>query len=157
MEEEKEVLSKKKVIKICLMIFFGVIAFSLIVALIGTNGKLFSMEGSDVMIKVFLWISLGFLIVVSLIGFFSYKYHNKHPEMYKELNKPRGQKGVGIFIILFGAYLILQGGYAYFIEGLNSSLEIKAILIRVGIGISALIWGTYLIRKNRLKKNGRRK
>jgi len=153
MEEiKKEMLSKRKVIKRCLFIFFGTIAFMFLVLIIITNGKLFATEGSWEFLKVLLMVLGGFFVMIALIGFASYKYHNKHPKMYKELNAPKGKKYTGIFIIFFGIFLIIQGGYSYF-TGLNEVMQTKTILIRIGFGIVVIIWGIYNLRKNKLNNS----
>ena len=147
--ENKEVLSKKKVIKICLFGFLGTVLFAIILAMIFTNGIVFSGTDSKIFLKAFL-ISSGFVLIIFIItGFASYKYHNKHPKIYKEINSPKGKKTTSILVILFGAYLIMQGGYSYFI--MNPPTELKFSLIYVGFGIFTIIWGIYYLRKSKLK------
>jgi hypothetical protein len=146
---EKEVISKKKVINILLKSFFGTILFAVILAMIFTNGKAFSGEDGKIVLKAML-IAAGFILIIFIVvGWASYSFHNKHPELYNKLNSPKGKKNTSIFVILFGIYLILQGVYSHFI--MNPPTELKFSLIYVGFGIFTIIWGLYYLRKNKSK------
>lgn len=139
----EEVLKKEEVIINLFFGWIGTIAFIAITMFI-FSGKIFWIP--------LLYISLGFLIFVSIIGFFSYLFWNKNPDKLKKFRSAKGTRNLSIFVILFGVYLIVQGGLIYFLNPTDSFL-IKGVLIRVVFGIFSIFWGVYHLKKIK-KKNG---
>jgi hypothetical protein len=150
MKETKSVITKKSVIKNCLLIFFWTILFAFVITMIGTNGKPFAEGETGKILFYAILPALAILFVLILVvGFITYKFANKHPETTNKINSPKGKRYTSIFIILFGAYLILSVGYSYFI--INPPIEVKFVLIRIGFGILAIIWGIYYLIKSKSK------
>jgi len=138
--EEQKALTKKSVIKNSLVLFFGTIIFIAIIMLVFA-GTIFW--------KYLLIIAGGFFVFVTIIAFIMYKAANKSPKTMQKIGSPKSKKYIGIFVILFGVFLIIQGCYVYF-SGLTEPTQIKAILIKLGFGAITIIWGIYQLRKNKL-------
>lgn len=139
----EEILKKREVIKNLFFGWIGTVAFIGII--------MFILVGEIFWIPL-LYIALGFLVFVAIIGFFSYLFWKKNPEKLEKFRSTKGTKNLSIFVIIFGIYLIAQGGFVYFSNPTDSFL-IKAALIRVFFGVFSIIWGIYHLKKIK-KKDG---
>jgi heme/copper-type cytochrome/quinol oxidase subunit 2 len=149
---EKEILSKKLILKRFLIIFFGSILFAFIITMIGTNGKPFSEGEGKIFFQIMLKAIAVLFIVLLITAIVVYKFSQKNPKAIKKIQNVQRNRNVFIFVIVYGIVLILSTLYNYFINDLNDSTPIKILLIRIGLGVFIVILGAYYLRKNKAKE-----
>lgn len=136
---EGEPVTKKQAIKRGLAAFFGTIAFVIIFSLI-------FVPANEIPWIILAYLFGGFFIFVALIAFFTYKFINKNRPIGIAMNNNGGKKNMGIFVIIFGLYLIISGLISV---DFASMIETKMFLFKVGFGALTVIWGIYNYKKNK--------